>query len=193
MKRLTTRCDGRPALAQGIKERFTEPSLFFMLLNRLAAYEDTGLSPETVNDLVERFSYVYRTVEGLDIVDPVHFGAFVDRVKHWAQAEKDGRLVVQKPPFPGDTIWIIERDEYEEPIEISWYMFFAFVGRAAIVSSFINDSETLDETVEYHIDETMNNFDTDLSVFPKNDCYLTREEAEAALKKREEADNEANS
>lgn len=61
MKRLTTRCDGRPALAQGIKERFTEPSLFFMLLNRLAAYEDTGLSPETVNDLVERFTTITQT------------------------------------------------------------------------------------------------------------------------------------
>lgn len=97
--------------------------------------------------------------------------------------EKDGRLVVQKPLIPGDTVWVIERDECEEPIEISGYMFFAFVGRAAIVSSFINDSETLDETVEYHIEETLNNYDTDLSVFPKNDCYLTRDAAKAALKK----------
>lgn len=115
----------------------------------------------------------------------------LERAQELAKAEKDGRMVVQKPPIPGDTIWIIERDECEEPIEISGYMFFAFVGRAAIVSSFINDSETLEETVEYHIEETLNNFDTDLSVFPKNDCYLTREEAEAALEKREEADNEA--
>ncbi len=113
----------------------------------------------------------------------------LERARELAQAEKDGRRLVQKPPIPGDTVWIIERDKYEEPIEISGYMFFAFVGRAVIVSSYINDYETLDETVEYHIEETLNNYDTDLAVFPKNDCYLTREEAEAALKKRE-ADNE---
>lgn len=40
MERLTTRCDGRPVLAKGYEERFSEPSLFFMLLNRVAAYED---------------------------------------------------------------------------------------------------------------------------------------------------------
>lgn len=66
------------------------------IIDRLAAYEDTKLSPETVSDLLERFTYFYRTVEGLDLVDPVHFGAFVDRVKRWQQAEKDGRLVVLK-------------------------------------------------------------------------------------------------
>ena len=52
MERLTSRCDGRPALAQGLKERFTEQSLFYMLLDRLAAYEDTGLEPEDVAELV---------------------------------------------------------------------------------------------------------------------------------------------
>lgn len=72
-------------------------------LDRLAAYEDTMLSTETVSDLLERFIYFYRTVEGLDIIDPVHFGAFVDRVKRWQQAEKDGRLVVL-PCKVGDTI-----------------------------------------------------------------------------------------
>lgn len=48
MERLTTRDNGHPALARGYEERFTEPSLFFMLLNRLAAYEDTGLGPEEI-------------------------------------------------------------------------------------------------------------------------------------------------
>lgn len=69
---------------------------------QLAAYEDTGLSPETVSDLLDRFNYFRRTIEGLDLVDHVHFGAFVDRVKHWAQAEKDGRLVVLLECVPGD-------------------------------------------------------------------------------------------
>lgn len=52
MERLTSRCDGRPELAQGLKERFTEQTLFFMLLNRLAAYDDALLEPEEVTELV---------------------------------------------------------------------------------------------------------------------------------------------
>jgi hypothetical protein len=110
----------------------------------------------------------------------------LERAQELAQAEKNGRLVGQKPPIPGDNIWIVERDEYKEPIDISGYMFLAFSGRAVIVSAFINDFETLDETVEYHIEETSRYYETDLAVFPKNDCYLTRKEAEAALKKRED-------
>lgn len=40
MERLTTMRDGRPVLAKGYEERFSAASLFFMLLNRVAAYED---------------------------------------------------------------------------------------------------------------------------------------------------------
>lgn len=132
---------------------------------RLAAYEDTGLSPETVNDLVERFSYFYRTVEGLDIVDPVHFGAFVDRVKHWAQAEKDGRLVVL-PCKVGDRVYrvITARDAAPVMTEIEIKTF----GQAADLIGRIGEKQL------------------------RVSWYLTREEADAALKKREEADNEAN-
>lgn len=86
MKRLTTRCDGRPALAQGNKERFTEPSLFFMLLNRLAAYEDTGLEPEEIDSV-----FIHSVIEENR------------RLKEFAQAEKDGRLVVL-PCKPGDEL-----------------------------------------------------------------------------------------
>lgn len=52
MERLTIRCNGCPALARGYKERFTESSLFFMLLNRLTEYEDTGLTPEEIMALI---------------------------------------------------------------------------------------------------------------------------------------------
>lgn len=152
---------------------------FRVAIDRLAAYEDAGLDPEEV-ELI-KISFMGKSIAEIKEFD----GIPIERLQELAQAEQDGRLVV--PPCKvGDTVWIIERDECEEPIEISGYMFFAFVGRAVIVSAFINDSKTLDETVEYHIEETSRNYDTDLSVFPQNDCYLTREEAEAALKKSED-------
>ena len=97
-----------------------------------------------------------------------------------AQAEKDGRLVVQKA-IPGKQIWIIERDECGEPCEISGYMFLAFAGHAVIVTPYINSLEDLDSILDYHIEETAENYDTDLAVFPVEDCYMTREEAEGAL------------
>ncbi|NCE63705.1 hypothetical protein D1159_03705 [Pseudoflavonifractor sp. 524-17] len=126
-------------------------------IDRLAAYEDTGLSPETVSDPLERFTYFYRTVEGLDLVDPVHFGAFVDRVKRWQQAEKDGRLMVL-PVKEGAKIYRVR---------------FNFDGNC------------------YEIIEK----DFDLGFFRPGDfgriIFRTREEAEAALKKREEEDNDS--
>ena len=122
MERLTTkRRDGRWALRNDDgatpKEQINKIP---RAIDRLATYEDTGLEPETVSDLLERFIFFYRMVEGLDLIDPVHFGAFVDRVKRWQRAEKDGRLVVLPPNDPltlealremdGEPVWICDPD-----------------------------------------------------------------------------------
>lgn len=135
-------------------------------LDRLAAYEDTGLSPETVSDLLERFTYFYRTVEGLDLVDPVHFGAFVDRVKRWQQAEKDGRLVVleKAPPKVGDTIYeVVENNAIlENQVE------YIDLNRMTCCAS--SDEGGLIEFYLFEIGKTV---------------FITREEAEAEMKKRE--------
>ncbi len=61
------------------------------IYTRLASYEDTGLEPETVNDLLERFQSLYNMVDDLDLIDRVHFQAFLERVRRWTQAEKEGR------------------------------------------------------------------------------------------------------
>ena len=58
-------------------------------------------------------------------------------------------------------------------------LFYAFV--CIIASAWINDYD-FDETINYHIEETANNFDTDLQVYPIDDCFNTREEAEQALR-----------
>ena len=83
---------------------------------------------------------------------------------------------------PGEAVWIVERDEDGNACETSGYMFLAEVADAVIVTSYINDLESLEETIAYHIEQTAEDYDTHLSVFPAADCYADREEAKAALK-----------
>lgn len=83
--------------------------------------------------------------------------------------------------IPGEDVYVVERDDCGEPAEVSGYMFLAAVGQAVILTPYINDLETLDETLDYLIDETRDSYDVDLAVFPLEDCYKTRDEAHAAM------------
>lgn len=83
----------------------------------------------------------------------------------------------------GEEIWVIDR-ENGEVVDISCVMFLAKSKGCIIATAWINDYD-LDETLAFHIDETQNNFDTDLKVYPDEDCFLTREEAEKALERSE--------
>lgn len=82
---------------------------------------------------------------------------------------------------PGEDVWIVERDEDGNACEMSGYMFLAEVADAVIVTSYIYDLESLEDTIAYHIEQTAEDYDTHLAVFPAADCYADREEAEAAL------------
>jgi len=84
----------------------------------------------------------------------------------------------------GDTVYIVERDECGEAEDYTGYMFLAQTKNAVIVTSFINDYDS-EETIEYLIQETIEKMDTDLCVFPLEDCYATKEEAEQKLKESE--------
>lgn len=121
---------------------------------------------------------------------PVSLNAgYMDIIKKLADyedVESEGRLIVL-PCKPGDEVWIVERSEHDEPCDYSCYMFLASVSGAVICTAFINNYGTIEETIEYHVEETQENFDTNLAVFPMRDCYLTREEAKKAL---EGANNE---
>lgn len=55
-------------------------------LRRLADYEDTGLTPEAMKDIVEMF-HAYRHIYGFD----------PSRLEALAKAENDGRLLVLRP------------------------------------------------------------------------------------------------
>ena len=72
-------------------------------VDRLAAYEDTGLYPESVEAL--KLSMMGKAIS--EITE--FYGLPIDRLRELAEADKDGRLVVL-PCKVGDTVWRIVRD-----------------------------------------------------------------------------------
>lgn len=69
------------------------------VLKRLAAYEDPGLEPEEI--IVQRY-LLHRYSEATD-------GLSLKRLDELNKAEKDGRLVVL-PCKIGDTVWVLLED-----------------------------------------------------------------------------------
>lgn len=90
MERLTVkRADGRWALANndGAKPVEQMEKIRFAI-DRLAAYEDTGLEPEEVTQ-------IKLTIMGKSLAEIKEFeGVSINRMIELTQAEKDGRLVV---------------------------------------------------------------------------------------------------
>ena len=84
---------------------------FDCLVERLAAYEDTGLEPDEVTALQKDWS---------DLCTVIGECGGIDRLRELAEADKDGRLVVL-PCKPGDTVYTISwrlsgRHEIEERV-----------------------------------------------------------------------------
>ena len=75
-------------------------------INRLAAYEDTGLTPEEIERIVDAYGrgHTLRTesAERLEIVREIKTG----RLRELVQAEQDGRMVV----LPSKTVWELTMD-----------------------------------------------------------------------------------
>lgn len=90
----------------------------------------------------------------------------------------------------GDCVYVLERDECGTACDVSGYMFLAEVGGRVIVTPYINDMDDLNGILEYHVEETAENYDTDLAVFPAEDCWPTQEAAHAALTEEKGEDNE---
>lgn len=70
-------------------------------VDRLAAYEDTGIEPESVEAL--KLSMMGKTISEITEFD----GLPIDRLRELAEADKDGRVVVL-PCKVGDTVYMIE-------------------------------------------------------------------------------------
>ena len=97
------------------------------------------------------------------------------------EADRDGRCVVQEYN-PGDPVWVVERDEIDEPDCVSGYVFVAYADGVVIVHPYIGDCGEIDAILYDCITETRENGECDLEVFPIEDCYCSKEDAKNALK-----------
>ena len=81
---------------------------------------------------------------------------------------------------PGDTVYVLERDDWEDVYDVSGYMFLAQVAHGIICCPWYNNLQNVDEMIEHFIEETsMDNDLLSLRVFPVDDCYYDLEEARA--------------
>lgn len=78
---------------------------------RLKAYEDTGLEPESVEAL--KLSMMGKAISEITEFD----GLPIDRLRELAEADKDGRLVVL-PCRVGEKLWVTGRDNVPREMEL---------------------------------------------------------------------------
>lgn len=154
MERLTERFDGQVVRKGCHGPCSTCPGAecadIYPMIDRLAAYEDTGLEPEEISGLCSMY-------ERSKMADPLRLEEYktlgtIDHLRELAQAENDGRLVVLQCK-PGQKIWA------ESPIKGMAYCF-----DAPDIAWIIENAELFGKEI-----------------------FLSCEEAEAAMNKREEA------
>lgn len=81
----------------------------------------------------------------------------------------------------GKDVWVVVRDEWGDAVDAEVYMFFAEVNGYVIACVYLYDAETWEETVEYMLEQQREWDDPQFYVFPLEDCYMTRAEAEMAV------------
>jgi hypothetical protein len=86
-------------MASEYEEKYTEQEWISVLQDRLAAYEDTGRTPEEVTALGNLFDYVLE--ESKTLTGQL---ALLNRIRDLAEADRAGRLVVP-PCKAGDTLY----------------------------------------------------------------------------------------
>nr|DAH75048.1 MAG TPA: hypothetical protein [Caudoviricetes sp.] len=162
MERLTNKCEAdaqreeyERRLANGYPRNIPEERFL-----RLAAYEDTGLEPESVEAL--KLSMMGKAISEITEFD----GLPIDRLRELAEADKDGRLVVL-PCKVGDTVWITGsvRRLYSEKVRTF------FCGNPSYGRGMADNTVQMIRTT---------GCDIPIHEFGKT-VFLTREEAEEAL------------
>lgn len=141
---------------------------------KLKPYLDIGLSPSELNAL--KVASVGKCVEEITEFE----GITIDRLRELAQADMDGRCVVQRFS-PGQTVWVIDRDEDGEAYDFSGYVFVTSLRGIALVSPKINGSSEIDVILMDQVESRINYADGCIEAYPVDDCYLSREAAEQAL------------
>lgn len=94
-----TRCFEKPCYGGGCK--LEDCPFETVVCEHLAAYEDTGLTPEEIKAPLTENTMINLAAQALG-VEPI-------RLRELVEADKDGRLVVL-PCKVGDTVWRIVRD-----------------------------------------------------------------------------------
>lgn len=97
MDRLTYRLEdqwGNPTDSIILKPymRYDDEKVKKTLLNRLASYEDTGLTPQEIEQMKARMPLHQWAGESPDKMSI--FGVPVSKIIEWANADKQGRLVI---------------------------------------------------------------------------------------------------
>ena len=175
MERLTARSAGIPILEPECKVRFTHDELIDRLIGRLAAYEDTGLTPEICAN--------YKKFED----EAISKGVTFNRIVELMEAERDGRLVVL-PCKPWDKVWVIDNALDRSTNELT-----KTICEGEIVKLAYNGFTTPQEWIDYRWDsllfgQTTKHDRIDLCL--GKTVFLTREDAEAALKELQEVTDE---
>lgn len=167
MERLTRRSDtGHAYYPRCFEEpcnRRCEDCLFDeTIYKRLAAYEDTGLSPESVEAL--KLSMMGKTISEVKEFN----GLPIARLRELAEADKDGRLVVLpvKPvltPILSSVLYIIEDGAIYEDALYEAVVGMSGSGKTNVAYTTLSDQMIFEQA---DIGKTV---------------FLTREEAEKAL------------
>lgn len=131
--------------------RYEDPETRKKILNRLAAYEDTGLEPEEIKEIMELF-----TDEVAKLARTLHRAiesGEADHLRDILKAENEGRLVVL-PCKVGDHVWADGREAI-----VVWFL--GYKTERYLHAQFFDNAEYTDIPF-YEIGKTV---------------FLTREEA----------------
>lgn len=156
MERLTQRLrTGEVLMASDYEEKYTEQEWISVLQDHLAAYEDTGLTPAEVSELIKDWS---------DLCTAVGECGGIDMIREICKADKEKRLVVL--PFRvGTNVYTILCGEVVEKTAIEFRVNgFSKPGVSAVLAT-----------------DTLAPIITPLRLAIGRTVFLTREEAEKAL------------
>lgn len=88
------------------------------------------------------------------------------------------RINAQTPA--GSIVWVVERDEDGNALEVAGSVLLARVAGAVITSPKVYGRDTLEDLMQYYIEEYAEFEACDLLVFPERDCYTEKAAAQAA-------------
>ena len=106
---------------------------------------------------------------------------WLEELKEYKELEEQG-LLEKLPCKVGDTVWVI--DKYE--IDYDGYLFMANCGEYVIVAvEYAHCAGDFKRQLLEMVDESYDNFGVDVEIFHRDNVFLTKEEAEKAIKQME--------